>query len=60
MITVILLLFPLLASLLLLALKAEQVKKAALAFTLIELALAVSALVNFVPDASTQLLRHSF
>jgi NADH-quinone oxidoreductase subunit M len=56
MITVILLLFPLLASLLLLALKAEQVKKAALAFTLIELALAVSALVNFVPDASTQFL----
>ncbi len=56
MITVFLLLFPLLASLLLLFTKPEQVKNLALAFTLIELGFAVAAAINFIPDASTQFL----
>jgi NADH-quinone oxidoreductase subunit M len=56
MITAILLFLPLIASLLLLTLKGEQVKKVALGFTLIELALAIITAVKFIPDASTQFL----
>lgn len=56
MITVILLLFPLIASLLLLAVKGDRVKKTALIFVCIEFALSLVAACNFTPDATIQFL----
>jgi NADH-quinone oxidoreductase subunit M len=54
MITLVLIFFPLIAALLLLSIKGEQVKKIALAAALIEFAIAIFALTQFHQDASTQ------
>lgn len=56
MITAILLFLPLLASLIVLAVKPEQVKKTALIFALAELAFAGMAAFRFIPEAGTQFL----
>jgi NADH-quinone oxidoreductase subunit M len=54
MITLVLIFFPLIAALLLLSIKGEQVKKIALAASVIEFAIAMVALVQFRHDATTQ------
>lgn len=54
MITLVLIFFPLIAALLLLSIKGEQVKKIALAAAVIEFAIAMFALSQFQRDASTQ------
>jgi NADH-quinone oxidoreductase subunit M len=56
MITLLLLLFPALASLALLVLNTKDAKRAALLFSIVELAIALYALLNFQKDASTQFL----
>ena len=54
MITILLIFFPLLAALMLLMLKGEQVKKIALAASVVEFVIAAYALTQFKHDASTQ------
>ena len=54
--TAILILFPLVAALLILFLKSEQVKKFALAFSLIELVLSIYALSKFKINAEPQMM----
>ena len=54
MITILLIFFPLLAALMLLMMKGEQVKKIALAASVIEFAIALFALTQFKYNASTQ------
>ena len=54
MITILLIFFPLLAAFVLLMIKGEQVKKIALAASIIEFAIAIVALVQFKYDASVQ------
>jgi NADH-quinone oxidoreductase subunit M len=54
MITLVLIFFPLIAALLLLSIKGEQVKRIALAAAVIEFAIAMFALTQFQHDASTQ------
>ncbi len=54
MITLVLIFFPLIAALLLLSVKGEQVKKIALAAAVIEFSIAMFALTQFHQDASTQ------
>lgn len=56
MITLLLLLFPALASLALLVLNTKEAKRAALIFSIVELGIALFALINFQKDASTQFL----
>ena len=54
MITALLLFWPALAALLVLLIKGEGAKKVAFIATLVEFAIALFAIVNFVPDATTQ------
>ena len=54
MITLLLIFFPLIAALMLLMVKGEQVKKIALAASVIEFAIAIFALMQFKYDATTQ------
>jgi NADH-quinone oxidoreductase subunit M len=54
MITLILIFFPLIAALLLLSTKGEQVKKMALVASILELGIAIAALTQFQKNASTQ------
>ena len=56
MITLLLLLFPALASLALLVLNTKDAKRAAMLFSIVELAIAIFALLNFQKDATTQFL----
>ncbi len=56
MITLLLLLFPALASLALLVLNTKEAKRAALIFSIVELGIALFALINFQKDASIQFL----
>ncbi|MGZ4115873.1 MAG: complex I subunit 4 family protein [Bacteroidia bacterium] len=54
MITILLIFFPLLAALMLLMVKGEQVKKIALAASIVEFAIALFALIQFKHDATAQ------
>ncbi len=56
MVTLLLIIFPLLAATTLLLINGEQAKRTALIFSIIELGIAGYALMNFVRDSSTQFL----